>query len=322
VEKRNSAVRFAGRVFAPAFVVVSTLLSGVAFAGTLQIKDDENLLSSADRSTLQSEAGAYPFAVRVLTTSAHSGDFDHYVGEQVGSPDMVVVGVDKEHRHTSVHFGTASRIAPSEFHAIEQAGNANFKSGDFRAGIEQILNRAKDSVGSAPVNDTSHAGAPVPAPAPAQQTGGGFPYGWLVLGGLVFVAFLAMRRIFSGGNRTMYPPNMPPGGGYGQGPGYGPGYGGGGGSGLGSGILGAGLGGLAGYELGKSMGERDEREREGGVLGGGSSSNSEPQRSNWDEGGDSGGWDDSGGGGGGGGGDWGGGDSGGGGDGGGGDGGW
>jgi hypothetical protein len=291
------------------------LLAPVASAGTLQVRDDEHLLSSDDRGTLQQEAASYPFDVRVLTSESHSGDFDHYVGEQVGAPNMVVIGIDKEHRRTSVHFGTATRIAPSEFHAIEQAGNASFKSGDFRAGIDAILNRAKESVGTAPaVVDQPRSS--VPAPLPQQHANGGFPFGWVILGGLVLLAFLALRRVFSGGGSSMYSQNQANGGwgpGYGQGPGYGPGPGyGGGGSGLGSGLLGAGLGGLAGYELGKAAGEREEHERgrDGGMLGGGSNDDSDRDRSNWDEGGDSGGWDDSSGGGG----DWGGGGDGGGGD--------
>ena len=320
----TNATRFATRALGPALLAVSTLLAGSASAGTLQVRDEEHLFSSEDRAALQQDATAYPFDVRVLTTGAHAADFDHYVGEQVGSPDMVVVGIDKEHRRTSVHFGTGSRIAPTEFHAIEQAGNASFKDGAFRAGVESILTRAKAAVGSSPAvgeRSTTPAIPAAPADAPARQQSSGFPFGWVILGGLVLLGFIALRRAFANGMGNRYSPNLPPGGNFGPGyppsgygPGYGPGYGSG--SGLGSGILGAGLGGLAGYELGKAMGEREEREheREGGMFGGGSSDDRD--RGDWDAGGDTSGWDDGSSGG-----DWGGGGSDGS-DGGGGDGGW
>lgn len=309
-ENKGGFRRLGGRLLAPVLVVVFALVSSVAFAGTLQVKDEENLLSSADRSALESAVRDYPFDVRVLTTAAHASDFDEYVVKQGSTSDMVVVGVDKEHRRTSVHFGKGSHIARSEFHAIKEAGNPSFRSGDFGTGIQAILSRAKEAYGTAPVTDPRAASNETGvAPAP---TSGGFPFGWVVLGGLVFVAFLAMRRVFANrGGGAYQQPNFPQGQGPGY-PGYGPGYGpGGGGSGLGAGIVGAGLGGLAGYELGKTMGEREQREREGGMFGGGSG-NDDNDRGNWDAGGDSGGWDDSGGGGDfGGGGDSGGGDSGG-----------
>jgi uncharacterized membrane protein YgcG len=303
--KKGGFRSLSGRLLAPLLIVVFALVSSVAFAGTLQIKDEEGLLSSADRSALESTVRDYPFDVRVLTTAAHESDFDRYVAAQAARPDMVVVGIDKEHRQTSVHFGNGAQIARSEFHAIRQAGSPGFKNGDFRAGIEAILSRAKDAYGTAPVTDPGAASNE--RGMQRAPTSSGFPFGWLVLGGLVLVAFLAMRRAFA--NRAGYQqPPYPQGPGYqqGYGPGgYGPGYGGGG-SGLGAGIVGAGLGGLAGYELGKAMGEREHNDqREGGMLGGGSD---DGDRSNWDAGGDTGGWDDGGGGGG----DFGGGDSGGG----------
>lgn len=283
-------------------VLVASLLSASALAGTVRIHDGENLLSPADSSALQAAGASYPFDVRVLTNSEHSADFDRYVGEQVTEPKLVVIGIDRAHRHTSVHFGTGARIAPSEFHAIEQAGNASFRNGDWRGGIDAILSRAKESVGTA---SGVVAGSPLAergAP-PARQSTGGFPFGWLVLGGAVVVVFLIMRRAVAGGSGGGYqPPNVLPGPGY---PGYGPGPGYGGGSGIGSSILSAGLGGLAGYELGKAM-EGREGPREAGMLG--SNPTEERDSTSSDDGGASGGWDDDQGGGGS---DWGGGDSGG-----------
>src|SRR5262249_23247360 len=155
---------------------------------------EEGLLSSTDRSALESAVRDYPFDVRVVTTAAHVSDFDRYVrsvGEQSNKPDLVVVGVDKEHRQTSVHFGKGSHIAPSEAPAIREAGNPGFRSGDFGAGIQAILAKAKDAYGTDPRAASNEVGS---AQAP---TSSGFPFGWVVLGGLVLVAFLAMRRVFA-----------------------------------------------------------------------------------------------------------------------------
>src|SRR5438128_1266931 len=83
-----------------------------AWAGTLQIRDGANVLSEGDRSALRSEGAAYPFDVRVVTTSEHAtaAELDRYVAAQVAKPDMVVVGVDPTHRHTAVHFGTDAHV--------------------------------------------------------------------------------------------------------------------------------------------------------------------------------------------------------------------
>src|SRR2546427_1376465 len=94
---------------APLLLLATVFVAGTARAGTVQIRDEESLLTPADRTALQAAGSNYPFDVRVLTTAAHSGDLDRYVGEQVTSPNLVVVGVDKEHRRTSVHFGAETR---------------------------------------------------------------------------------------------------------------------------------------------------------------------------------------------------------------------
>src|SRR5690242_6888186 len=116
--------RYLATALAPALVAASMLLAPVASAGTLQIRDEEHLLSSDDRSTLQQEAAAYPFDVRVLTSDAHAGDLEQYVREQAASPNMLVVGIDKEHKKTAVHVGAGTRISHSDVHAIREAGSA------------------------------------------------------------------------------------------------------------------------------------------------------------------------------------------------------
>jgi hypothetical protein len=282
--------------------MVLSVLAVPAWAGMVQLRDGANVIPEADRTALREEGAQYPFDVRVVTSSEHTqtADFDRYVAAQVARPNMVVVGVDPLHRHTAVHFGRETGIAPSQFRAIEEAGNSSFREGNWRRGVEAILASAKGAVGTGVV--TAERGVA------REEVRSAFGFGLVtilvVLAGIGLVGAFIARRVRGGGYQQ---PPYPPGYGGGYPPGYGPGYGGGGG--IGSTLLGAGLGGLAGYELGKMVGEREhERDHDivdTGDMAGGSG--------NFDEGGAAGGWDDSGGGGGDfGGGDFGGGDGGGG----------
>jgi len=277
-------------------------LGAVASAGTLQVRDDADVLTPAQETLLRGRGAQYPFDARVLTSSRFTSraDFDRHVASQLAAPDMVVVGVDPVHRWSSVHFGTATRIGTASFSAIENAGDAYFRGSRWDEGFGAILGAAQQSVGTA---------APTEVGARGERSS--FPWrtvilGLLVVGG-VALAFRAFRRsqqtLGAGGWNN---PNVPPQG-YNQpfgGPPPGPGYGGYGpapGSGIGTGIAGAALGGLAGYALGNAMANRGEEGAHGAA-------GSEGNNDSFDAGGSSSGWDDGGGGGG----DFGGGDAGGG----------
>ena len=296
------------------------LLSLSALAGRVQIRDTGGLFNAADTSALRNEGDQYPFDVRIVASTEHAqkAEFDRYVRAQVNEPNVVVVGVDREHRFTSVHFGTGLGVPPAQYKSIQDAGDRHFREGNWRAGVEAILSEARSAAhaGSA----SSHAaGSTQPGPQTQRSTAGSTIFmglvALLVVGGVIaFVGSMLSRRARAG---ELGPPGYPPGGPgpyppggpyppcYGPGPGhYGPGYGGG--SGIGAGIAGAGLGGLVGYELGKMAGERraehphHDDQSSAGVTGA-------DDRDNYDAGGSTGGWDDDTGGG-----DWGGGDGGGG----------
>ena len=294
--------------------VTLMLLSLPALAGRVQLRDPGGLLSQADVSALQEVAAGYPFDARVLATSEYENkaDFDRHVRAQVNAPNAVVIGIDRTHRFTSVHFGTGLGVPPSQFKAIEQAGNPHFKEGNWRAGVEAILKETRQAAHGAAGSTAGEAAKP------RSTAGMTVFYGLiavLVVGGLIaLVGSVLSRRAREaqlgppgyppGAAPGPYPPGGPPPG-YGPGP-YGPGYGGGG-SGMGTNIASAALGGLAGYQLGKMAGDHHDHggqqrdENQAGVVGG-------DHRDNHDAGGSTGGWDDDPGGGG----DWGGGDSGGG----------
>lgn len=286
------------------------LVPATALAGTLQIRDPGDVLPPLEETNLREAARAWPFDARVVVTTEMSSraDFDRYVGAQVASANMVVVGVDPTHRMTSVHFGTGTRIARERFSAIENAGDGWFRQGQWRGGIEAILSSASSAVGSGSPGTVAN-GPLESSPVGSPQEAPSFPWG-LVLLGLGGVAVLAMvfrgmrNRAQMGGmgpgadpyRAQQYPPGYNPNG-PAYGPGYGPGYGPQGGSGLGAGILGAGVGGLAGYALGSAMANREEHH--GGDGGFGGSDNSGGGGGGFDAGGSSSGWDDGGGGGGG-----------------------
>ncbi len=282
-----------------ALTVVAWLQPRPAHAGTLQVRDTAAILTVADRTQLEAAAARAPFDVRVLTSSAYADQagFSRYVGGQVNEANEVVVGVDPVHHHTQVHFGTGSRIAPSEWTAIERAGNGAFRDARWAPGIVAILDQATTAVGTGPTTA-----------APA-SSGSGLAIGGIVVLLLVIavpvllilavVAFIRRATRGSLGGPGYAGPGYGGPGYGGPGPGYGGGYGQGGMGPVGGGLIGAGLGGVAGYELGKMEGEREAGRGEGG--GGGffdsGSSTNDSGGSSFDAGGGGSSWDSGGGGG-------------------------
>jgi hypothetical protein len=311
IERHRAVLR---RVAAAVALAVAVLFALPASAGALHTTDDAGALTPAQVAAVRSRAQGCDFDVRLIVSSSYASksDLGAYVHRFVTEPNLVVIGLDPVHRHVSVHFGTGTRIADSEFKAIESAGVASFKDSDWSGGVVAILDRAEKAVG------TTGGGQRAPAGSVEPSSGDGH-LSWTVIacivGGLGLVVWLVARRRSSGSPPGGYggPPiggyGGPPigGGGYG-GPPVGPSYGGGG-SGIGGNIASAGLGGLVGYEIGKEVGEghhrRDEDEgprryeRDDERRGDGGGDSGAP--GNYDAGGASGGWDDAGGGGGGGG---------------------
>jgi uncharacterized membrane protein YgcG len=270
-----------------------------ALAGTLEIRDESHVLTPDAAGRLRSTVASEPFDARLAFTSeyADAQDFSRYVGSLIHKPDMIAVGIDPKHRHVEVHFGTGSGIARGEWSTIERAGNEAFHGGDWEAGATAIFKTAARSVSGvaeAPLTGRE------PGTSAAQRPGVGSG-AVLVLIALVVVGVIGLLT-FLGRRRAVGDYGAGYGSGYGSG--YGPGYGPGpygapppqGGMGpLGGGLIGAGLGGLAGYELGKMEGEREERMREGErVIDEGAGAPDD----NFDAGGGGSSWDDDGGGGG------------------------
>jgi hypothetical protein len=274
-----------------ALAVASLASAGHAYAGALHVRDPAHVLSAEDVARLRSVVGAAPFDARLVVTSEFSDaqDLSRFVHSLVVEPNMVVLGLDPQHRHVQVHFGSGSHVARSEWPAIERAGNDAFHSGDWEGGAAAIFQAASSAVSGANGGDEA-----VPEGARRSLLGPGTLL-LIVLGAVGIGLYFAWRRSTSavgpqgygapppygpGGyppNYGNYPGNYPPGG-------LGP---------MGGGLIGAGLGGLAGYELGKLEGEREGREREREDVGG---SSGDDEGGNYDEGGGGSSWDDGGGG--------------------------
>jgi hypothetical protein len=280
---------------AVSLVVTTVAFAPAAYAGTLRVEDDAGDLTSQSIQQIQRVVAGAPFDGRLVVTTRYEDaqDLSRYVGTLVTSPDLVVVGLDPAHRHVQVHFGTGSGVARSEWANIERAGNDDFRKADWAGGAAAIFRTAAQS--------TSGEVAPQAGRPAAQPVVGHSFFGMaltmflLIAVAAIAIGFFARRRSYGGGY------GQPPYGGPGYGgPGYPQGYGapGGGMGPVGGGLIGAGLGGLAGYELGKAEGEREERDHDRGDWGrdrgddGGSSGGND---GNYDAGGGGSSWDGGGG---------------------------
>jgi hypothetical protein len=258
-----------------------------ANARTLQIRDETHVLSAEGADRLRSVVTAAPFDARLVITTeyADAQDLSRHVAALVTEPNLVAVGVDPQHHHVQVHFGTASHVARAAWPAIEHAGNDAFRRGDWAAGAASIFAEATHAV-------EAIGGAPLPEGT--ARTPSLLGPGLLVL---IVIGVVAVAAYFSW-KRSRYGSLAGPGYGgpsYGGGAGYPMGPPGGGMGPLGGGIVGAGLGGLAGYELGKLEGEREGRGREAGRDEGQGNADGD-REGNFDEGGGGSSWDDTGGG--------------------------
>jgi uncharacterized membrane protein YgcG len=298
--RRTRAVWTCFLLLASALFVALAVFDQKAYAGTLQVRDEAHLLSAADVHRLQSVVSEMPFDARLVVTTEYpqAQDLLRLVGSLVTQPDMVVIGLDPEHRHVEDYFGSGSHIPRGARPAIESAGNEAFRHGDWAGGVTAILRAASAAVVGAPDGRSTS--------APRPSLFGPVLLLMIVAGAIGIAVHFARRRAMMAGAYGSPGYGSP---GYGPGPyppgGYPPGYPMGppqGGMGpLGGGLIGAGLGGLAGYELGKLEGEREGRDRDPGVDRGGGASAPDDDfgagggGSSWDDGGGGGGFDGGGG---------------------------
>src|SRR5689334_1451588 len=73
------------------FGLFLSLGAQTSFAGTVQIKDDANILSSSDKSNLTNSGSSLPFNARIYTTNAYSTEssFQNAVRSNAVSPGII-----------------------------------------------------------------------------------------------------------------------------------------------------------------------------------------------------------------------------------------
>jgi len=287
------------RFLAPVLAVGLLAVAADANAGSLVMRDEAQIFTPADTTQLRAVVATAPFDARLVTTTSYADQpgFSRFVGTLVSEPNMVVIGIDPQHHRVQVHFGTGSHIPQADWPAIERAGNDAFKRSAWEEGGADIFRAASTAV----TRGGGAATTPVTSPAaPAADSGGSFLGVGLVIMlvvGVILAAvlFAVFRRRSPGYGSVGYGGGAPYPGGYpgGGGPYYGPGGTRGAMGPLGGGIIGAGLGGVAGYELGKMEGEREQRGYDQGGFGGGGGGSTD-NGGNYDAGGGGSSFDDSG----------------------------
>src|ERR1700722_18266617 len=226
------------RFLAPALALGLLAIAVDASAGTLTLRDEAQVLTPGDAEQLRAIVAKAPFDARLATTTAYADQagFSHYVGMLVSSPDMVAVGIDPQHHHVQVHFGTGSHIPQTEWPPIERAGNDAFKRGAWEEGGAAIFRAASTAAAS---------GGGTVSAAPAANRGGMGSAGLIIMIAVGVILAGVLYSVFSRRRSEPYGGGMGYGGGGpypgagGPGPYYGQGGGGAGGRGaMGGGALG------------------------------------------------------------------------------------
>jgi hypothetical protein len=126
------------------------LAAGEASAGSLVLRDEAQILTPADAAQLKAIVAQAPFDARLVTTTnyADPAGFSRFVGTMVSEPNMVVVGIDPQHHHVEVHFGTASRIPEADWPAVGRAGDDAFERRAWEEGGVDVFRAATRAVSS------------------------------------------------------------------------------------------------------------------------------------------------------------------------------
>jgi uncharacterized protein len=247
-----------------AFVIAAATSAAPAFARDSYVIDNAHLLSASTISTInakisdfnaQTHKDVFVDTELTFTGTPQAAAERVFAQQQVNG---VLIFIAKSPKTIGVvPDRAASRFFPSgTTSAIRDAIRSAFNSGDYNGGVSNgvdlILSQYRSHLGA--LRSTTHAYAPVAAPAVNTGGTGGFNMGliwWLIALAVIFFVVRGIFRAIAG--PRMYPPGYgggpmggPMGGGYG--PGYGGGFGGGGG-GFWSGML----GGLGGAFLGNEL---------------------------------------------------------------------
>lgn len=171
-------------------VLLCLLSAGTLVAGTVQIRDEEGVLSEADKQTLDRAGQSVPFDTFFVTT--HVRDLDTFVVQQISEPNQVAIGLDTVHRKVRIKIGRGLIAGPGVLDASARRGNGAMKQGRWGDGLAVILQAVGEAVTPPPIAVAAERVATV-----AQtQSPSGLPW-WLVLlgaAGIGGIVWLVLRR--------------------------------------------------------------------------------------------------------------------------------
>lgn len=127
-------------------------------AGSFSIvRDEGRWFSAQDVEALRGEAGSWPIDVRVLVEEAASRDqLEDDAHKALDGKHSVVVAIDHVHRRVAARYGVASGVKTADYDVVAKAGNAHFRAGEARQGVEAIVARARASAeASAPITEAT-----------------------------------------------------------------------------------------------------------------------------------------------------------------------
>lgn len=173
-------------------LVLVLLLAPAAANATVQVVDQTNALSPAQKAALEGTPAGNRVVVNFVSASSQAAlgsDMDRCVT----TPNTVCIGVDPGHRWTSTRFGIDSGVRSSDFIQVSRAGNLEFKDGNWVEGVQAIISRAAavsvraDKPAAVIVNQTSPV---IEKPTPVWP----FVVGFGLLGVVLLLVWRSIRR--------------------------------------------------------------------------------------------------------------------------------
>lgn len=154
------------RLIGAVAVAIALLVASPAIAspGDVKIHDNAGVLDSAGKDAVTAAAKASPFEVHVLTvmSAPSSFEFERQVSGAVNGPNVLAIGVEMQHRITTVMYGAASGVPQGKGAELGLKAREFFKTGNFGQGIAAII------TGTAALRAVE---APPPAPPPGHYPG-------------------------------------------------------------------------------------------------------------------------------------------------------
>lgn len=172
------------------------LLTALAFAGSLELVDDAEVLDPVDEENLVTQVRTLPYDAYVLTTDAEpdAAALLARVKAARTKSRQIAIGVSPRLRRTEVQVGGGLGLSRGEIDGLATAGDASFKTRNWFGGITTILDQAnRPAAADAPV-----VVAPARKPIDLTKDDPSVPI-LAVIGGVLVaatgIAFFVLRRM-------------------------------------------------------------------------------------------------------------------------------